>query len=285
MWTYTYNNELYHHGIKGQKWGVRRYQNADGSLTNKGRNRYSNETDHAKKSFDKKKAAKIATGVAVTALATYAISNPKIRNAAAGLAKKSAKKIAETANDPKVKAFIKEKGTKTIKSLDNSFSKAGKAMTDAALVSIGTIQISKLNDRLATDNNASEAVKNRNKIILDAGTAGIKSLTNSGGSNSSGKSGGNNKSVGKEVSDAIGQPSKKSIDKSSGSWQNLFKDSNGNQRDNETRSTIKSLAAAGYDIDQIDSYLKKLDNGSIRHSDIDTYAISGEFYVHNVLIL
>ena len=33
-------NELYHHGIKGQKWGVRRYQNADGSLTNAGTKRY-----------------------------------------------------------------------------------------------------------------------------------------------------------------------------------------------------------------------------------------------------
>ena len=34
------NNELQHHGIKGQKWGVRRYQNADGSLTPAGKKKY-----------------------------------------------------------------------------------------------------------------------------------------------------------------------------------------------------------------------------------------------------
>lgn len=38
---YSVNNyELYHHGIKGQKWGVRRYQNPDGSLTAEGMRRY-----------------------------------------------------------------------------------------------------------------------------------------------------------------------------------------------------------------------------------------------------
>lgn len=45
MWEYYYNNqpELYHHGILGQRWGVRRYQNRDGSLTPEGRKRYYND--------------------------------------------------------------------------------------------------------------------------------------------------------------------------------------------------------------------------------------------------
>lgn len=33
------NNELCHFGIKGQKWGVRRYQNPDGTLTEEGKRR------------------------------------------------------------------------------------------------------------------------------------------------------------------------------------------------------------------------------------------------------
>lgn len=32
-------DEFYHHGIRGQRWGVRRYQNADGSLTPAGQKR------------------------------------------------------------------------------------------------------------------------------------------------------------------------------------------------------------------------------------------------------
>lgn len=39
---------LAHHGIKGQKWGVRRYQNSDGTLTEEGRKRYSEVTDYGK---------------------------------------------------------------------------------------------------------------------------------------------------------------------------------------------------------------------------------------------
>lgn len=36
----VYSDELYHHGITGQKWGRRRYQNEDGSVTSAGAVRY-----------------------------------------------------------------------------------------------------------------------------------------------------------------------------------------------------------------------------------------------------
>lgn len=39
-WIYEIDDEIKHHGIKDQKWGVRRYQNEDGSLTELGREHY-----------------------------------------------------------------------------------------------------------------------------------------------------------------------------------------------------------------------------------------------------
>lgn len=54
-------NELKHHGIKGQKWGVRRFQNKNGSLTPAGRKRQ-RMSDDAKeaKALKKKKLSELS---------------------------------------------------------------------------------------------------------------------------------------------------------------------------------------------------------------------------------
>lgn len=58
-----------HHGIKGQKWGVRRFQNKDGSLTAKGRQRYG-ETANKREETPEERKKRISRNVAIGAAAT-----------------------------------------------------------------------------------------------------------------------------------------------------------------------------------------------------------------------
>lgn len=50
------NNSLTHHGILGMKWGRRRYQNKDGSLTAAGKKRYGDKDESSEDTVEQKKA-------------------------------------------------------------------------------------------------------------------------------------------------------------------------------------------------------------------------------------
>lgn len=52
---------LIHHGIKGQKWGVRRFENEDGTLTEAGKKRYYDQNGHIKKKYRTKMHDKYST--------------------------------------------------------------------------------------------------------------------------------------------------------------------------------------------------------------------------------
>lgn len=80
-----YENELYHHGIKGQKWGVRRYQNSDGTLTAAGKRRYVRDlTPQQRRSYNKQVAARTAMGSAAAGAIGLAIGGPISGVASAG---------------------------------------------------------------------------------------------------------------------------------------------------------------------------------------------------------
>ena len=73
-------DELCHHGIKGQKWGIRRFQKKDGSLTPAGQKRY--DGDDAIKPKKKSKPVRVAKSFVkafardtVTGFATAALIN------------------------------------------------------------------------------------------------------------------------------------------------------------------------------------------------------------------
>ncbi len=59
------NGELYHYGVKGMKWGIRRYQNSDGTLTSAGKKRARQEYKE-----DNKTAFELGRNATITGHAT-----------------------------------------------------------------------------------------------------------------------------------------------------------------------------------------------------------------------
>lgn len=78
------NNELYHYGIQGQKWGVRRFQNPDGTWTEAGKARYSDSKTMKKEAraevrADNKKAYALGKQATIDSNAAYLADKKALR--------------------------------------------------------------------------------------------------------------------------------------------------------------------------------------------------------------
>lgn len=139
MWEYNYpvpSDELYHHGIKGMKWGIRRFQNKNGSLTNAGRKRYDVDVDKAKERVTSaKKQQRAATIAYNNATAGGLVYNKKATDAL----NKASNKVAWTKtqlSSEKVKQKLNaESGNKSKRrlKLEEEYKKKGMSDEEAAV--------------------------------------------------------------------------------------------------------------------------------------------------------
>lgn len=126
-------DEIYHWGVKGMKWGVRRYQNEDGSLTSAGKARYNDDGT-------KKDAATMTDDELISANKRLE-AEQKYRNLT-GRTQPSKAAISDTAIKIGASVVASVGATLLVNSLSPSNTATGKALVQKILLNSGLAAIS-----------------------------------------------------------------------------------------------------------------------------------------------
>ena len=146
-------DELYHAGIKGMRWGVRRYQNPDGSLTPAGRKRYSNPDGPLNKKGEK----------------FYAKETARLKAESERLAneKKTSAKLAKLDQMRKKNSDLQDEidGKKTDSESKAESKTAARTPKEHDVNSLTTKELKDYNDRMQTEENFKQLLEKRGYTV------------------------------------------------------------------------------------------------------------------------
>lgn len=250
-------SELYHYGIIGQKWGVRRFQNSDGSLTSAGKKRYSSGSTKNERKMSKYRDAE-----------GKLTSAGKMRYREDGT-KLTLENMSDEEYDYAMKQMRREKEFRDMQRSSGETGKFGKSDAVKLGVTVVASSAATVLKEALSDEGIQDGKKLAKKILLASGLTAIGSVatslggnvdnsynsnhTNSNSGSNKGKSGVTySKDEKRNISATVGNPKGWNGANDDKKWNKMFSEFH---PDDETKGKMRGLKSEGYNSDQIAEFV------------------------------